>query len=175
MVGEVLLPAIGPQALDLSSGFPFRKALHLQDNRENFALFLDQAHPSVPSVIINQGYKVTASSNAHILCRSPYIRMDHIEQISTLITLVGEWKSVLLAELARSQNTKFRQPENNVLRLHFTKPREVNMDDPIVPLVNIQLNIFPFHKERGSDSLVLRMNILHFWCPCAMTLPSSLM
>ena len=106
--------------------------------------------------------------------------MDHIERISTPITLVGEWKSVLLPELAGFADlavpaTTFRQPENNVLRLHFTKPREVNMDDPIVPLVNIQLNIFPFHKERGSDSLVLRMNILHFWCPCAMTLPSSLM
>ena len=64
--------------------------------------------------------------------------MDHIEQILTLITLVGEWKSVLLPKLASFADmavltTKFRQAENNALRLHFTKPQEVDMAEQLVP------------------------------------------
>ena len=120
LVREVLLPAIKP--LDLPSSFPFNKAFHLQETAEDFTLLRDQAHPSVPSVVIDEGYKVTASSDAHVLCWSPYIRMDHIDQISTPITLVEEWKSVLLPELTGFADmavptTRFRQAENNVLRL----------------------------------------------------------
>ena len=59
-------------------------------------LLRDQAHPIVRSVVIDQGYKVKSSSDAHILWWSPDIRMDQIELVMTLITLVGEWKSVLL-------------------------------------------------------------------------------
>ena len=64
--------------------------------------------------------------------------MDHIERILTLIMLVAEWKSVLLPELAGFADmavltTKSRQAKNNVLHLHFKKPREVNMDEPLVP------------------------------------------
>ena len=64
--------------------------------------------------------------------------MDHIEPIAALITFVGEWKSMLLPELAGFANfavtaTKFQEPENNVLHLHFTKPREFEMVEPLVP------------------------------------------
>ena len=64
--------------------------------------------------------------------------MDHIERISALITLIGEWKSVLLSELANFADlavlaTKFWQSESNVLLLHFIKPWEVNMDEPLMP------------------------------------------
>ena len=89
------------------------------------------------SVVIGEGYKVMASSNAHVLCRSPYSPVDHIKQISAPITLVGEWKSVLLPKLAGFVDlvvpvTKFWQSENNGLRVHFTKPREVNMVELLV-------------------------------------------
>ena len=92
----------------------------------------------MPTVVIDGGYKVTASSDAHVLCRSPYIQMEHIERFSTLITLVGEWKSVLLPELVGYADlavpaTKFRQSKNDVLCLHLTKPREVNMVESLVP------------------------------------------
>ena len=89
------------------------------------------------SVVIDEGYKVTACTETHVLCRSPYIRMDHIELISAPITLVREWKSVLLPKLTGFVDlvvpvTKFWQSENNGLRVHFTKPREVNMVELLV-------------------------------------------
>ena len=91
----------------------------------------------MPSEVIDEGFEVTASTKTHVLCRSPYIRKDHIKRNSTPIMLVGEWKSVLLPELAGFADfaiptTKFRQSENNVLRLHFLKPREVNMAELLV-------------------------------------------
>ena len=69
LVGKVLLFDIKPKPLDLSSGFPFSKALHLQETGEYFSLH-DQARPSVSSVVIDEGYKITASFDAHVLCRS---------------------------------------------------------------------------------------------------------
>ena len=62
--------------------------------------------------------------------------MNQIERILTPITLVGEWKSMLFPKLAADLAipvAKFWQSENNVLRLHFTKPQEVNIVEPLVP------------------------------------------
>ena len=55
-----------------------------------------------------------------------------------MIMLIGEWKSVLLLELAGFTNlaikaSKFWQSENNILRLHFTKLWEVNVVELLVP------------------------------------------
>ena len=46
--------------------------------------------------------------------------------------------------------TKFRQSENDVLRLHFSKPREVNMVEPLLPQVDIRLNLLPFGKHNSA-------------------------
>ena len=35
----------------------------------------------MPSVVIDEGYKITASSDAHVLCPPPYIRMEQIEPV----------------------------------------------------------------------------------------------
>ena len=72
LVGKVLFSAIGPQSLDLFSGLPFGNALYLREAGEDFALLRDQAHSSVPSVVIDEAYKVTASSDAHLMfCAGP--------------------------------------------------------------------------------------------------------
>ena len=44
LVGKVLFLAIRPQPLDFSTGFPFGKAFHLQEARENFAFLLQVKH-----------------------------------------------------------------------------------------------------------------------------------
>ena len=68
LVGKVLFSAIGPQSLDLFSGLPFGNALYLREAGEDFALLRDQARPSVPSVVIDEGYKVMTSTETHVLC-----------------------------------------------------------------------------------------------------------
>ena len=62
LVGKVLLFDIKPKPLDLPSGFPFSKALHLQETSEDFALLREQACPCVSIVVIDEGYKIRASS-----------------------------------------------------------------------------------------------------------------
>ena len=64
-----------------------------QEIDEDVALLYDQASPSVVSIVTTIGL---ASSDAHVLCQSPYIRMNQIEPVLSPILLVGEWKSVML-------------------------------------------------------------------------------
>ena len=35
----------------------------------------------MPSEVIDEGYEVTASSDAHVPCWSPHVRMDQIEPV----------------------------------------------------------------------------------------------
>ena len=51
------MSTIGREALDLSVYLPFGKDFHLQDIGQDFVLLLDQACPSVPSVIKNEDDK----------------------------------------------------------------------------------------------------------------------
>ena len=71
--------------------------------------------------------------------------------------------------------SKFRQPKNSILRLHFTKPREVDMDKPLLTYINVRLDLFPFHKHRGSNFISVEDEHPPFRRPCTMTLPSSSM
>ena len=92
----------------------------------------------MPSEIIDEGYEISAPSDAHVLCRSPYIRVDQIELIPAPISIIGEWKSVPLPELVGFADlaisaTKFRQSENDILCLRFSKLWEVDMAEPLVP------------------------------------------
>ena len=56
--------------------------------------------------------------------------MDHVKWISTLIMLIGEWKSVMLSQLEGFVDfalsaTEFLQAKHEVFCLHLSKPWEI--------------------------------------------------
>ena len=71
---------------------------------KDFALLLDEVDPCVSVVVVDEADEISTPANAHILCSSPHIRIDKIEPVPTLILLIGEWKPMLLLELASFRN-----------------------------------------------------------------------
>ena len=57
--------------------------------------------------IVDKGDEILTPTDAHILCRYPYIRVDKIEPISAPILVIGEWMPMLLPELSRFTNLAF--------------------------------------------------------------------
>ena len=45
---------------------------------------------------------------------------------------------------------KFQQSENDIRRLHFTKPWEIYVAEPLVPQVDIGLDLLSFRKHCGA-------------------------
>ena len=78
-------------------------------------------------VVVDEGDEKSTPTKSHILCQSPYIRMHQVKLASAPVSLVGEWKLVLLPKLARFTNlgllpTKLWQTEHYLFRLQFLKP-----------------------------------------------------
>ena len=74
----------------------------------------------------------------------------------TKVLFGGEWKPVLLPALAGFTNlglsaTKFQQSENNLFRLQILKPLVVDVANPLVPQVDVRLDLLPFRKHNGAD------------------------
>ena len=82
--------------------------------------------------------------------------MDKIELVTAPVSFGGEWKPVLLPELAGftylgSPATKLRQTENNLFRLQVLKPPVIDMAYPLVPQVDVRLDLLSFCKQSGAD------------------------
>jgi hypothetical protein len=85
--------------------------------------------------------------------------MYQIELVTAPITIIGEWKSVLLPELAGFTNlrraaTKFGQTENHLFRLQVLKPPKVDVAYPLVPQVDIRLGFLSLREQSGVESIV---------------------
>ena len=77
-----------------------------------------------------------------MLCRSPHIRMYQVELVPGLITLVGEWKLVLLPNLVGFTKlglltTKLRPTKYYLFRLQILDPLVVDVVDLFKPQVDI--------------------------------------
>ena len=55
--------------------------------------------------------------------------------------------------------------QNDVLRFHFSKPREVDMAEFLLPRVNIRLDLLPFGKHRGVNVVGLKDEHSPFMAP----------
>jgi hypothetical protein len=144
LAGKILLSAIRTQALDLPSRLVLHEPFQVSEAVEDFAVSLNEVDPCVPRVVVDEGNQVSASAKTNILRWPPYVGMYQIEFVTAPITIVGEWKSVLLPELAGFTNlccaaTKFGQTENHLFRLQILKPTEVDVTYPLVPMVDIRL------------------------------------
>ena len=76
----------------------------------------------MPVVVVDERDEILTPAKTHILCRFPYIRMYQVELVPAPISLIGEWKSVLLPKLVGVTNlglraTKFWQPEHYLFHL----------------------------------------------------------
>ena len=67
---------------------------------EHFALLLHREDPRVAQVVVDEGDVVAASAERRRLSRSPYVRVDYIEEAFACGALLREWESMLFAELA---------------------------------------------------------------------------
>ena len=74
-------------------------ALELLEVGEHFALLLHREDPRVARVVVDEGDVVPISFERRCLSWSPYIRVDYVKEVFAYVTLLWEWKSVLLAEL----------------------------------------------------------------------------
>ena len=82
--------------------------------------------------------------------------MDEIELVTAPVSFGGKWKPVLLLELAGFTNlgspaAELRQTKNNLFRLQVLKPLVVDVAYPLVPQVDIRLDLLSFGEQRGAD------------------------
>ena len=79
---KVHFSIIGPKALNLLSYLTFSKAFYIQEAEEYYAFLLDQTCPCVPSEVIDQGHKISAPFDAHVLSSpdtSEWIRLSLLQ------------------------------------------------------------------------------------------------
>jgi hypothetical protein len=84
--------------------------------------------------------------------------MYQVEFVTAPIALIGEWKSVLLPELAGFTDlclpaTKFWQTENYLSRLQVPKPPIVDMAYPLMPQVDIRLGSLSLCEQSGVGAI----------------------
>ena len=101
--------------------------------------------------------------------------MYQVELISAPILFTGERKPVLLPELASFTYlgllaAELRQSINHMFRLHFLKLLEVDVADPLVPQVDVPLNLLSFCKHNTAN--IIRFEDKH--PPVSAPLPNNL-
>ena len=92
--------------------------------------------------IVDEGDEISTPADAHVLYRSPHIQVDKIKLILIPILLIGEWKLMLLPELAyftylAISATKSRQLRNHLFRMQFMKLPQIDVANPLVPQIDI--------------------------------------
>ena len=65
---------------------------------EHFALLLHREDPRIARVVVDEGDVVAASAERRRLSRSPYVRVDYVEEAFACGALLREWESMLFAE-----------------------------------------------------------------------------
>ena len=108
------------------------------------------------ALVVDEGDEISTPTKTNILCRSPHIRMDKVELVTAPVTFGGEWKPVLLPELAGFTYlglpaTKLRQTENNLFCLQILKPLVIDVVDPLVPQVDVRFHLLSFGEQCGAD------------------------
>jgi hypothetical protein len=81
--------------------------------------------------------------------------MDEIELVTAPVPFGGEWKPVLLPKLAGFTNfgspaAELRQTENDLFRLQVLKPPVVDVAYPLVPQVDVRLDLLSFREQSGA-------------------------
>ena len=95
-------------------------------------------------------FTTAASAERRRLSRSPYVRVDYLEEAFAYGALLREWESMLFSELARFAHSvdSFRfegqESEYDSLRLHSAEPLEVYVADSLVPLLDVCLDFETF-------------------------------
>ena len=118
--------------------------------REHFAVLHHREDPCVERMVVDEGDVVAASTEHRRLSRSPYIRVNNIEEAHTCGALLREWESMLFFELAciahsvDSFRLEGRKSDYDSLRLHSVKPLEVYVVDSLVPQLDVYLGFETF-------------------------------
>ena len=81
--------------------------------------------------------------------------MDEIKLVRALILLIGEQKPMPLPELASFTYLAFLATElwqswNYMFRLQLMKLPEVHVADPLMPQVDVRLDLLPFRKHNDA-------------------------
>ena len=134
----------------MPTGFFLDLSLEPLEVREHFALLLHREDPRVARVVIDEGDVVAASAERRRLSRSPYVRVDYLEEAFSCGALLREWELMLFAELAcfaysvDSFRIEGRESEYESLRLHSAEPLEVYVADSLVPQLDVCLGFETF-------------------------------
>ena len=117
------------------------------------------------------------SSNCWCLSRFLYIWVNHIKEAFTYMFILWDWVSMLFFELTCFTHLgnlfclKRRKSDDGSLRLHRSKPLEVDMVDSLLPQLDIHLNLETFGIHGQYTSSKSRMNLWPSPHPLVMSRP----